>query len=129
MAFQVILVLGVVVALVETVGVAAVGQAFEFAQQFRVERLAGDRVVDRVAVGLAGAGDVVAALGAAFDLQRIDADLDQAMDVLDGAQILGVHDVGAVLVFLDRHQFARALLFFEQDFLLLPSNCAGDLGG
>ena len=34
--------------------------------------------------------------------------------MLDGAQILGVHDVGAVLVFLDRHQFAGALLLFEQ---------------
>ena len=37
MAFQVVLVVGVVVALVKTIGVAAVGEAFEFAQQFRGE--------------------------------------------------------------------------------------------
>ena len=106
------------VTLVEAVGVAAVGEAFEFAQQFGGERLAGHRVVDRLAIGLAGARHVVGTLGAPFDLQGIDADFHQPVHVLDGAQILRVEDVGAVLVFLDRHQFAGALLLFEQDFLI-----------
>ena len=34
--------------------------------------------------------------------------------MLDRAQILRVHDVGAVLVFQDRHQLARALRFLDQ---------------
>jgi hypothetical protein len=35
--------------------------------------------------------------------------------VLDGAQILGVEDVGAVLVFFDGHVFAGALVgLFEE---------------
>src|SRR5574343_289123 len=90
-----------------------------YAFQFVADRkavLADDGVVDRLAIGLGGAGNVVRALGAAFDLQRIDADVDQALDVLDGAQVFRVQDVGAVLVFFDRHQFARALLFFDDDF-------------
>ena len=118
MAAQVVLVFGVVVALVEAVGVATVGEVFQIGQQTRIERTTGDRVVNGTTIGLAGARNVVGALGAAFDLQRVDTDLGQPMDVFDGTQILGIHDVGAVLVFLDRHQFAGALAFFEQDFLL-----------
>ena len=34
--------------------------------------------------------------------------------MLHRAQVLGVHDVGAVLVFHHRHQFARTVLLFEQ---------------
>src|SRR5574343_1984444 len=113
-AAQVVLVVRIVVALVEAVGVAAVGQAFLFTQQGGVEWLAGDGVVDCLAISLGGTGDVVGALGAALDLQRIDADLDQTVDMLDGAQVFRVQDIGAVLVFLDRHQFARALLFLDQ---------------
>lgn len=46
MAFEVVLVFAVRVALVEAAGVAAVGEAVEFAQQGGVERTAGDGVVD-----------------------------------------------------------------------------------
>ena len=53
------LVIGVVVALVETVGVAAVGQVLQFAEQTRHRRAAGDGVVDGLAIDPAGAGDVV----------------------------------------------------------------------
>ena len=116
MATQIVLVVGIVVALVEAVGVTAVGQVFQFAEQGGVEGTAGDGIVDGLTVSLAGACDVVGALGAALDLQRIDPDLGEAVHVFDGAQVLRVHDVGAVLVFLNRHQFARALLFLEQDF-------------
>jgi hypothetical protein len=66
-------------------------------------------VVDGAAVDLGGARDVVLALGAALDLERIDADLHQALHMLHGAQVLAVHDVGAVLVFHDGHQLAGAL--------------------
>ena len=34
--------------------------------------------------------------------------------MLDGAQVLRVHDVAAVLVFVDRHQLAGPLFFLEQ---------------
>ena len=34
--------------------------------------------------------------------------------MLDRAQVLRVHQVGTVFVFLDRHQLARAFAFFEQ---------------
>ena len=67
-AAQVVLVIGVVVALVETVGVTAIGQVLQFAEQTGIEGAAGDGVVDGLAVGLAGAGDVVGALGASGEV-------------------------------------------------------------
>jgi hypothetical protein len=76
-AAQVVLVVAVGVALEEAGGVAAVGEAVELADQLRVEGPPGDGVVDGLAVALAGARDVVGRLGAALDLQRIDADLGQ----------------------------------------------------
>jgi hypothetical protein len=59
MAAQVVLPLVFVVALVEAVGVAAIGQALEFAEQSGVERAAGNGVVDGAAIDLCGARDVV----------------------------------------------------------------------
>ena len=114
MAAQVVLHFVFVVALVKTVGIAAIGQPFEFAKQRRVQGAAGNGIVNRPAINLRRARHVIGRFCAPFDLQRIDADFDQALDVLDGAQVFRVHDVGAVLVFLDRHQFAGALLLFKQ---------------
>ncbi|KFB70392.1 MAG: hypothetical protein AW09_004506 [Candidatus Accumulibacter phosphatis] len=34
--------------------------------------------------------------------------------MLDGPQILRVHEVGTVLILFDRHQFARPLFLLEQ---------------
>jgi hypothetical protein len=103
-----------VVALVEAVRVATVGQTLQLAQQADIERTTGHRIVNRAAVHLRRAGRIVQRLGTAFDFERIDAYLDQTLDVLDGAQIFRVHDVGAVLVFDNRHQLARTLGFFDQ---------------
>jgi hypothetical protein len=61
-------------ALQKAAGVAAVGQAFQLGDQLGVEGAAGHRIVDGAAVHLRGARHVVLALGAALDLQRIDAD-------------------------------------------------------
>ncbi|EWS63368.1 hypothetical protein Y695_03400 [Hydrogenophaga sp. T4] len=101
-------------ALHQAAGVAAVGQAFQLQQQLGVEGLAGHGVVDGAAVDLRGARHVVVALGAAFDLERVDAHGRQLAHVFDGAQVFAIHDVGAVLVFHDRHELARAAGFFDQ---------------
>src|SRR5471032_2948233 len=84
------------------------------AQQSDVEWPSGHRVVGRLAVDLGRARRVVQRLGAALDLERGDADLDQPLDVLDRAQVLGIHDVGAVLVFRDGHKLARPFGFLDQ---------------
>lgn len=76
------------VAAQEAFGVAAVRQAFQRGKQGRIEGFAGGRVVDGAAVDLGGAGAVVEGLGAAFDLQRVHAELRQTLHVLDGAQIM-----------------------------------------
>ncbi len=97
----------------EAVGVAPVGQPFQFGVECRVECAPGVGVVNRLAVELRGARRVVEGFGAPFDFQAIDADAYQRADVLDGAQVAAVHDVGAVFVFGDFHVFAGAVFFFE----------------
>lgn len=97
----------------EAFGVATVCQPFQCFQQGRVERFTRRRVVDRLAVDLGGTRAVVIRFGAALDLQRVHAHLGQALNVGDGAQIFGVHDVGAVLIFERRHVFARTLGLFN----------------
>ena len=72
-------------ALQESVGVSTVGEAFQLPQQGRVKATAGNGVVDGLTIGLAGAGHVIGALGTSFDLERINADLHQTLDVLNGA--------------------------------------------
>ena len=56
--------------------------------------------------------------GAAFDLQRVHAHLHQTLDMLHGAQVLGVHDVGAVLVLVGGHVFAGTGAVFQQKHLI-----------
>ena len=97
----------------ETVGVATVGESFQFAVERRVESAPGVGIVNRLAVELRGARRVVEGFGAPFDFQAIDADAHQFADVFDGAQVTAVHDVGAVFVFGDFHVFAGAVFFFE----------------
>ena len=97
----------------EAVGVATVGETFQFAIERRVEVAPSVGVVNRLAVELRGARRVVEGFGASFDFQAIDADAHQFADVFDGAQVAAVHDVGAVFVFGDFHVFAGAVFFFE----------------
>ena len=95
-------------------GVATVGQTLQLGDEFGVERATRHRVVNGATVHLRGAADVVQAFGAAFDLERIDANLDQFFDQFDRAQVFAVHDVSAVLVFHDGHELAGATCFFDQ---------------
>src|SRR3989338_6450139 len=81
-AAQVVLMFVSVVAFEEAVGVAAACQRIQRTQQRVIERSARDRIVDGLAVYLRGARDIVDGLGAAFDLQRIHADLHQPLDML-----------------------------------------------
>ena len=97
----------------EAVGVATVGEAFQFAVEHRIEFAPGVGVVYRLAVELRGARRVVEGFGAPLDFQAIDANAYQLADVFDGAQVAAVHDVGTVFVFGDFHVFAGAVFFFE----------------
>jgi hypothetical protein len=74
-------------------------------------RATGHSVINGCQISLRSAGHVIRALGAAFDLERIHPDFHQTLHVLDGAQVFGIHDVGAVFVvaavdpnFLDEHR-------------------------
>ena len=98
---------------VEAAGIAAIGQTIELTDQAGSQRPASHRIVDRLAVGLTGAGDVIGRLGAAFDLQRIDPDFGQAGDVFDRAKILRVENIRAMLIFFDGHQLAGTQRLFQ----------------
>ncbi|MCY1552819.1 hypothetical protein D9M68_892410 [compost metagenome] len=102
----------------KALGIAAMGQGFQGAQQRLVERPAGHGIVDRLAVDLGGARHIVVGLGPALDLQRVHAHLHQALDMLHRAQVLGVHDVGAVLVLVGGHLLAGAAGILEQEQLI-----------
>lgn len=103
----------------EAFGVAAVREGFEFVHHVHVEGFAGEGVVDGLAVDLGGAGDVVGAFGSAFDFQGVDAHVDQFGDVLDGAEVFGVHDVGAVFILVRGDEAAWAVGLFQEDFFWL----------
>jgi hypothetical protein len=66
-------------------------------------------------IGLAAFRDVIRAFRAAFDLERVDADLHQARHVFGGAQVLGVENVGAVFVLLDGHELTGTLAFLDEE--------------
>ena len=100
----------------ETFGIAPVGEGFQFVHQAHVEGLALHRFVDGAAVDLGGAGHVVGALCPAFDFQGVNTHLCQFSDVLNGSQVLGVHDVGAVLVFVGGDEATRTVGLFQQNF-------------
>ena len=107
------------VAAEEAFGVAAVREGFEFVHHVHVEGFAGEGVVDGLAVDLGGAGNVVGAFGSAFDFQGVDAHVDQFGDVLDGAEVFGIHDVGAVFILVGGDKAAWAVGFFQEDFFRL----------
>ena len=90
MAAEVVLIVLGLVAFEEAAGVAAIGEAFEFAQQAVIERTACDGIVNRFAVGLGDAGDVVERLGAAFDFEAVHADFSQFFNDFDTAQVFGI---------------------------------------
>ena len=113
-AAQVVLHFVLVVALIKPVGIAPVGQPLQFAEQARVKRTSGKGVVNGTAIDLRRPCDVVGRFGAPFDLQRINANVHQAPDMLDRTQITGIHDVAAVFVLFDGHQLAGTFAFFEQ---------------
>ena len=101
------------VALVETVGVTALGQVFQYAQQGRVEVSSGQGIVYSLPVDLSGAGDIIMRFGAAFDFQAVHTDVNQSLDMLHRTQIFRIHDVSAVFVFHHGQQFSKPVFFFQ----------------
>ena len=80
--------------------------------------------VQCLAVGGGDAGHIVEGLGAAFDLQAVHARLADQVNEGRGAQIVGVKDVAAVLVFADLVQLAGAGLLAQ---VVLPAAGLGAL--
>ncbi len=102
----------------KTFGVAALRQGLQVGHQVTVKGSAGHRIINGFAIHLGGARAVEVGFGTAFDLQRMHAHVGQAFHMLHRAQVLGVHDVGAVLVLERGHLFIGALGFLEQKHLI-----------
>src|SRR5690606_26547716 len=66
-----------------------------------------------------GAGHIVVGLGTALNFERMNPHLCQTLYVLNCPQVLGDHDVGAMLIFISRHIFARPTGILQQERLHL----------
>ena len=75
-------------------------------------------IIDRLPVGPRHCCDIEGSLHPPFDLQAVDARVDQLRDMLDHAQVLGIENVGPPLILIDRHIFAGSGLFHHS---ILPS--------
>ena len=115
MAAEVVLVVLSLVAFEEAAGVATVGEAFEFAQQAVIKRTACNGIVNRFAVGLGHACNIIERFGTAFDFEAVHTNFCQFLNHFNAAKVFGVHDVGAVFIFHNRHHFARAVGLFNQE--------------
>ena len=69
--------------------------------------------IGRRAVCAGHAGRVIRGLVAALDFEGIDASLDKLRNVLDHAHILGIIQIGAAAVLLDREKFAGTLFLHQ----------------
>jgi len=72
------------------------------------------RIINGGAVGLTGTCHIVRRFGATFDLERFNAHRSEFFNMLNGAQIFGIHNVSAMHIFFDGHLTVRTLAFFEQ---------------
>ena len=105
-------------ALIEAVGVASLRKILKLTQKRRVKRSSGKCILNRHPVDLGSTGDVVEGFCSTFDLEAIDTNFNESLNVLDGPEVLRVHDIGAMLIFEDRHQFARTIFFLKKvDFI------------
>ena len=118
MAGHVILVFVGVVALVKAIGVATIGQAFQLGQR-RLDQTAGRprrRRSPGDTPGRCAPRNTSSWCGLRSSARN--AHLHQPLDMLHRAQVFAVHDVGAMLVFHDRHGFARPAALFDQIHLI-----------
>ena len=84
--------------------------------------------IDRGTVCTGDTGCIVRSFVAALNLERGNTGLDQLRNVLDHAHILGVIQVGAASVLLDREELPRTLLLHQR---IIPAArlCTGTMVG
>ena len=111
---KVILIFVGMMPLIETVGVAALGQVFQLAEQAWVKRASGHRIINGFAINLRGTCHIVEGFGATLDLEAVNTDRHELLHVFHSTEVLGVHDVGPMFILHDRHQFARAIFLLEK---------------
>ena len=100
---------------IKALGEAPVRQALQRVHHTHIKRDTGHGIINSLAVNLGRSGHVVERFGTPFDLQRVDTHLGKSAHMLNRAQILGVHNVSAVLVFKSRHILIRPTSFLEQE--------------
>ena len=81
---DIVLLLMGMVALIKTVGLTAIGEVLQHAEQFRLKCTPRQRIINRLTIGLCGTCHIIMRLGAAFDLKAVYADFDQTLHMLDG---------------------------------------------
>ena len=101
----------------KTIGIAAMRKVFQLGHEMRVKFFTSDGIIDCPAIYLRGSGSVIIGFGTAFDLQTVNADINQAVYVLDGPQVSGVHDISTMFILFDGHVLALTAFFFQQKLL------------
>ena len=81
-----------------------------------VQRLGLQAVVDGLPVGPGHRGHVKGRLHAAFDLEAVDPRFQKLRDMLDHAEILGIENKGAPLIFIDGQVLAGPRLLHHRVF-------------
>ncbi len=69
---------------------------------FFIENRVFEIIVDGFPVGSSHGGHIESGLHATFDLEAVDAGIDEIRNMADHAEILGVENVGSPLVLIDR---------------------------
>ena len=96
---------------IEAGGIDSVGNMIHLVPPDPVDLPAGVDIIQHMAVSAGDDGGIIGGFGAAFDLDAIDAGIHQLLQMVDGAHIPGIEDVGALFVFKDGEVFAGALFF------------------
>ena len=73
-------------------------------------------IIDGLAIRAGHGCHIECGLHATLDLEAVDTGIDQLRNVLDHAQILGVENVGAALILVNRHILTRSGLLHNRVF-------------
>ena len=75
--------------------------------------VAGVRAIQDMPIGVHDRRDVICTLDTTLDLDAVNPRRFEIVEMLEHHEVLGVHDVGAMAVFLDRKVLAGAFLLLE----------------
>ena len=99
---------------IEAGGINPMGNVFNLITPDRVNVPPGKCVINTVPVRTGDNGGIIRGLGPAFNFDAVDAGLHQLLQMVNGAHIPGIENIGSFLIFKDREIFTRTLFLHER---------------